>query len=388
MGRSLNPRVLDIAVSGIRQISNRSAQKPGTINLTVGEPDFKTPEHIKKAAIDAINNNYTKYSANVGLIELRKEIQSYVKECFNLTYNPENEILITTGASQAIDVTLRTILTEGDEVILFAPVYPGYIPIIKLQGAVPVIIDTSKNGFKPSIEQLKKSINEKTKAVIINNPSNPSGIVLNEKEIHELSEFLKNEDLYVISDEIYSEITYGQKPVSIASCEGMYDKTIVISGLSKSHSMTGWRIGYILAPEFLLKELIKVSAYNVTCAPIVSQHAAVEALKNGRDDSKEMNESYMKRRDYVYNRLIQMGLEVEIPMGAFYIFPKIPDQYKDSEAFAFQLIEEGGVAVVPGQYFSEYCSRNIRITYAYSMESLKEALDRMEKFLKNAEPWK
>ncbi|MDF2678303.1 MAG: aminotransferase class I/II-fold pyridoxal phosphate-dependent enzyme [Bacillota bacterium] len=388
MGRTLNSRVLDIAISGIRQISNKSAMNPGTINLTVGEPDFKTPEHIKNAAIEAINNNLTKYTANNGLIELRKEIEYFVKDRYKLSYNGENEILITTGASQAIDVTLRTILVEGDEVIFFAPVYTGYIPLVKLQGAVPIIIDTSKNGYKPSVELLKKAVNEKTKAVVIINPSNPTGIVLNKEEIKNLADYLKSQDLYVISDEIYSEITFEQKPVSIATFEGMYDKTIVINGLSKSHSMTGWRIGFILAPEFILRELAKVNAYNITCAPIISQYAAIEAIKYGRNDSSEMIESYMSRRDYVYNRLVEMGLEVEKPMGAFYIFPKIPDSYKDSEAFAFQLIEEGGVAVVPGQYFSEYANRNIRITYAYSMESLKEALDRIEKFLKNVTPWK
>ncbi|AXI01347.1 aminotransferase class I/II-fold pyridoxal phosphate-dependent enzyme [Sporosarcina sp. PTS2304] len=383
MGTTLNPRVLEIEPSGIRKVYNQLVNFPDAINLTVGEPDFSTPDHIKEAAIDSLRANHTGYSVNTGLLSLRQEVQSFFADRYDVHYRAEDEIIITNGASEALDIAFRTILEEGDEVIVFAPAYPGYVPLITLSGGVPVLIDTSENGFKPTLEQLKKAVNAKTKAILFNYPSNPTGAVLSGEEVRNLTEWLKDQNLFVLSDEIYSENTFDGTHVSIASMEGMRDKTILIQGLSKSHSMTGWRIGYTLAPAFLSKQMEKVHLFNVVCAPITSQYAAIAALKNGRNDSEPMNIEYMKRRDFVYRRLNEIGLETEKPKGAFYIFPKIPSSFPDSSTFSEALLREGRVAVVPGSAFSSYGEGFIRISYAYSMETLEEALHRIEAFLKN-----
>ena len=381
MGLSINPRIENIKVSGIRAIYNKLADYPDAINLTVGEPDFPTPDHIKEAAIASINADKIGYSINNGLPQLRQEVHSFFKDKYNLHYDPNDEIIVTVGASEAIDIAFRTILLEGDEVIFFAPAYAGYIPLVEAHGGIPVIIDTRDHGFRPSVAQLKKTINEKTKAIVFNYPCNPTGVTLSSDEVQELAAFLKTQDVYVITDEIYSENTFEGDHVSIASMEGMREKTIVIHGLSKSHSMTGWRIGFNLAPKSLSQLMVKIHAYMVACAPVISQYAAIEALKNGRDDSIPMNESYRQRRDFVYQRLIEMGIEVEKPTGAFYIFPKIPAHFPDSLTFALRLLEEGGVAVVPGSAFSDYGEGYFRITYAYSPETLEEAMNRLEKFI-------
>jgi aminotransferase len=384
MGLTLNSRVLKLETPGIRKFSNQLVHFPDAINLTIGQPDFPTPKHIKEAAISSIYSDYTSYSLNAGLLSLRQEVQSFFEDCYHLSYNAEDEIIITTGASEALDIIFRTILEEGDEVILFAPAYPGYEPLIELCGAKPILIDTTGNGFKPTLEQLKAAVTVKTKAVLFNYPSNPTGAILTKEDMQPLSNWLVTQDLYVISDEIYSENTFEGTHLSIASMEGMRERTILIHGLSKSHSMTGWRIGYTLAPKYLSEQMLKVHLYNVVCAPITSQYAAIEALRNGRNDSLPMNDEYIIRRDFVYDRLLAMGLKTGKPQGAFYIFPSIPEYFQDSHTFATKLLHEGGVAVVPGSAFTPYGEGYIRISYAYSMEILKEGLDRLEKFLQHS----
>ncbi|WP_019240462.1 MULTISPECIES: aminotransferase class I/II-fold pyridoxal phosphate-dependent enzyme [Bacillus] len=381
MTRTLNSRVMKIKIPGIREFSNQLVNFPDAINLTIGQPDFPTPNHIKEAAISSLHADQTSYSHNAGLFSLRREVQSFYEDQYNFSYRAEDEILITVGASEALDTVFRTILEEGDEVVVFAPAYPGYIPLIELCGAKPIIVDTSLSAFKPTIAHLQKVVSPKTKAILFNYPSNPTGVTLSREDMQSLTVWLENQDLYIISDEIYSEIIYEEKHISFASMDEIRDRTIIINGLAKSHSMTGWRIGYILAPAFLITQMLKVHLYNVVCAPITSQYAAIQALKYGRNDPFIMNEEYVKRRDYVYQRLNQIGLDTEKPSGSFYIFPKIPSFYRDSHTFATQLLLNGGVAVVPGSSFTSYGEGYIRISYAYSIELLEEGLNRIEKFL-------
>lgn len=381
MSRTVNSFVQSLPPSGIRKMYNRLQQVPGAINLTIGQPDFLTPEHVKEAGITAIRQNQTTYTANVGLLELRQEVQAYFATKYNVHYRAEDEIIVTAGAGEALDVVFRTILEPGDEVILVAPLYTAYEPLVRLQKGVPVLIDTRQTGFKVTIAQIEQAVTPKTKAILLNYPSNPTGVTYTREEIAELATYLETQDFFVISDEIYSENVFGQPHTSLASVGNMRDRTIVVHGLSKSHSMTGWRIGFLLAPAEVSEQLHKVHLFNVGCASSISQHAAIEALRNGRHDADIMNEQYIKRLDYVYNRLVAMGLEVVKPNGAFYIFPKIPDHFESSEAFAYQLLEEGKVGVVPGNAFSEFGEGHVRISYAYSMEVIEEGLNRIEAFL-------
>uniref|UniRef100_UPI00242D99B5 aminotransferase class I/II-fold pyridoxal phosphate-dependent enzyme n=1 Tax=Clostridium tyrobutyricum TaxID=1519 RepID=UPI00242D99B5 len=323
MEELINKRVKEIQISGIRKFYNMTLKYPDVISLTLGQPDFNTPEHVKEAGIKAINANKTKYTENPGLLELRKEISKYIKLKYGMDYDPYNEIIVTNGASEGIDSTLRTILDEGSEVILPGPVYPGYEPIIKMCGAVPKYIDTRKNNFKITAEDIGKNITSKTRCIILPYPSNPTGAVLTKDEVQKIADVLRDREIFVLSDEIYSELVYDRNHFSIASIPGMKEKTIVINGLSKSHSMTGWRIGFILGPSYLTKHIVKVHQYNATCASSISQYAALEAVKNGSDDPLAMKNEYKKRRDYIFNRLINMGFEVAKPDGAFYIFPSI-----------------------------------------------------------------
>ncbi|RNA70590.1 aminotransferase A [Alteribacter keqinensis] len=382
MEHKLNSRVKNIQISGIRQFFNKVAKYPDAVQLTLGQPDFETPNHIKEAAKKAIDLNYTRYTKNPGDDELVEAASRFVKNKYNLTYNPQSEVITTVGASQAIDITMRTILQEGDEVILPGPVYPAYEPIIRLCGAIPVYIDTTDTGFKLAPAKLKQVLTEKTKAVMLPYPSNPTGVVLTEEELKDLAAVLREKDVFVVSDEIYSELNFEMPHHSIASLTGMREKTIVINGVSKSHSMTGWRIGFVFAPEEITRHILKVHQYNVSCASSISQKAASEALTAGEDDAEPMKKEYKKRRDYMYKRLIEIGMEVEYPQGAFYIFPSVSKTGLSSFDFATKLLEENKLAVVPGNAFSEYGEGYIRLSYAYSMENLKEALDRLEVFWK------
>jgi len=381
MEHLLNPNVKEIEISGIRKFSNLVSQYENVISLTIGQPDFFTPRHVKQAAKKAIDENQTSYTHNAGYPELRQAVQLYMKKKADLNYEAESEIIVTTGASQAIDSAFRTILSPGDEVILPGPVYPGYEPIIKMCGASPLIIDTTSHGFKLTAKLIEEALTPKTKCVVLPYPSNPTGMTLSEEELKDIASLLKGRNVFVLSDEIYSELTFDRPHHSIASV--LRDQTIVIGGLSKSHSMTGWRIGFLFAPKEIAKHILKVHQYNVSCASSISQKAALEAVTNGFDDALIMREQYKKRLDYVYDRLVTMGLDVIKPSGAFYIFPSIKSFGMSSFDFCMSLLEEEGLAIVPGSSFSEYGEGYVRISYAYSPDTLREGLDRLESFVFN-----
>jgi aminotransferase len=383
MKHLLNPRVNDIQISGIRQFFNMIQEYENLVSLTIGQPDFPTPSLVKEAGKRAITDNITSYTHNAGLLELREAACQFVKERYGQIYDPHHEAIVTTGASEAIDVAFRTILEEGSEVILPAPIYPGYEPIIRLCGAKPVFIDVRETGFRLTAEALKAAITEKTRCVVLPYPSNPTGVTLSKEELQKIANVLEKKEIFVLSDEIYSELVYEGAHTSIAQIPSLKDKTIVINGLSKSHSMTGWRIGFLFAPAYIAKEMLKVHQYNVTCASSISQYAAIEALTAAKDAPRMMRHQYKKRRDYVYHRLRSMGLQVEKPNGAFYLFPYIGNFGCSSFDFALQLVKEAGLAVVPGNAFSTYGEGYIRLSYAYSMELLMEGCDRLEKFLQS-----
>ncbi len=380
MEHILNPLVKSVEISGIRKFYNMVADIEGTISLTIGQPDFPTPLHIKEAAKKAIDDDYTVYTHNAGYIELREAACNFVKQKYNLSYRAEDEVIVTTGASEAIDIAFRTILLPGAEVILPGPVYPGYEPIIKMAGAIPVYANTTENGFKMTAEIIQPYLTEATRCIVLPYPSNPTGVTLTSKELQDIADLIRGKDIIVIADEIYSELVYEQEHVSIASF--LKEQTIVLNGLSKSHSMTGWRIGFLFAPANLCQHILKVHQYNVTCTSSVSQRAALEALTNGVDDALPMKSEYIIRRDYVYERLQRMNLQVVKPDGAFYFFVKLPEGYHSSLDFCLELVKTTKVACVPGDAFSLLGEGYFRISYAYSMETLKEALDRIEKFLK------
>ncbi len=383
MINKINERVKDINVPGIRVFANQVAQYSDGINLTIGEPDFHTPDNVKKAGIEAIQQNKTGYSHNAGLFELREAVSNFFADRYSLTYDPETEIIITNGASGGIDSILRTILTEGDEVILTAPIYSGYDPIIHLCGAKAVYLDTTETEFIPDPSKLEELINDRTKAVIFNYPSNPTGMTLSKEQMDDIVSVLKKHEIFVISDEIYSENTFGKKHVSFASYEEIRHKLFLVHGVSKSHAMTGWRVGFVLSPKELMLEVLKVNLSNSICASLPSQYAAIEALNNSRDNPEEMNKSYVERRDYVNDRLVELGFQIKKPTGAFYLFPSIEHTGLTSYEFATQLLEQEHVAVVPGSAFTTFGEGYIRISYANSMENLEKAMDRIEKFMEN-----
>ncbi|KZE38838.1 N-acetyl-L,L-diaminopimelate aminotransferase [Bhargavaea cecembensis] len=382
----INENAAGISIPGIRVFANKVNLLPDGINLTIGEPDFPTPEPIKQAAVAAITNNLTGYSHNAGLLSLRKSVSRHFHQSYGFAYDPEHEILITNGASSGIDAALRTILREGDEVILPAPIYSGYDPVIRLAGGVPVYLDTSDTGFKPDPVRLEALVTLRTKAVILNYPSNPTGATLDRDTTDRLADVLSRHDLFVISDEIYSENVYSGPHISLASYPSLRNQLILIHGLSKSHSMTGWRVGFVLAPRFLTEQILKVHMSNSICASLPSQYAAIEALETCRDIPKEMNKAYIRRRDYAHRRLTEMGLDVELPTGAFYLFPSITRTRLGSWEFAEKLLDSQHVAVVPGGSFTSYGEGFIRISYATSMDTLVKGLDRMETFLHELQP--
>lgn len=379
MEHLINPLVKDVQISGIRKFYNMVADIEGTISLTIGQPDFPTPMHIKEAAKQAIDNDYTVYTHNAGYLELREAASNYVKDKYRLNYDPENEVIVTSGASEGIDITFRTILIPGNEVILPGPVYPGYEPIIKMCGATPVYADTTKNGFRLTADILEKYITEHTRCIVLPYPSNPTGVTLTAEELLDIAELVRGKGIFILADEIYSELVFDQEHVSIATF--LKEQTIVLNGLSKSHSMTGWRIGLLFAPAAISQHLLKVHQYNVTCAASISQRAALAALTAGRNDAIPMKHEYARRREYVYSRLQAMKLEIVKPNGAFYFFIKLPEGYASSLDFCLKLVQQEKVAVVPGDAFSPLGEGYFRISYAYSMETLEKALDRIEAFL-------
>ncbi|MBS4193078.1 aminotransferase class I/II-fold pyridoxal phosphate-dependent enzyme [Bacillus sp. FJAT-49705] len=381
MPLSINQKARVLEVPGIRQFANQLVHFPNAVNLTIGQPDFPTPSSVKEAGISAITNNQTSYSHNAGLLELRQATASFFKDRYNFSYDPETEIVITNGASEGIDSVFRTILEEGDEVIIPAPIYSGYEPIIELCGAKVVYLNTADTGFLPSPERLKAMVTQKTKAILLNYPSNPIGVIIQPELMDELVAVLENQDIYIVSDEIYSENTFGSKHCSFASYPQLRDRLFLIHGLSKSHSMTGWRIGFILGPKKLMEHVLNVHLYNSICASLPSQYAGIEALTNCREVPATMNVEYIKRRDFVFDHLTSMGLDVVKPNGAFYIFPSIKQFGMPSYEFATRLLHEGGVAVVPGSTFTEHGEGYIRISYAYTMPMLEKGMKRLEQFI-------
>lgn len=384
MRHLINKQVSDIEISGIRKILNRIQKSPDIINLTFGQPDFKTPHYIKVDGLKAIEEDHTAYTVNAGLLELRKAASTYMKDLYRLEYNPEDEIIVTTGASEALDIAFRTILSEDSEVILPAPIYSGYEPLIRLCRAKPIFIDTTETDFKITASLIEEHITENTRCIMMPYPSNPLGVVLSEKEIAEIGELLKDKNIFVVSDEIYSELTYdGIHHTSIATIPEIREKTIVINGLSKSHAMTGWRIGFTFAPAYLTDEMLKIHSFTAVCANSIGQQAAIKALSEGThtEEILSMKAEYEKRKSFVYERLIGMGLNVIEPKGAFYIFPSIKNTDLTSIEFVNRLIDEQKVAVIPGNSFSDLGEGFIRISFAQSMEDLEEALNRIETFL-------
>ncbi|WP_066389108.1 aminotransferase A [Neobacillus mesonae] len=381
MDHLLNKTVKNFKISAIREIGNKVANDPSIINFTIGQPDFVTPYSILEAGKRAIEAHQTGYTHNAGVLELRQATADFVKRRYQLNYRPEDEILITMGASEALDIAFRSILEPGDEVILPAPIYPGYEPLIRMCYATPVFVDTRKNNCKISAKLIEENLTEKTKCVVLPYPSNPTGTILNTQELEEIADLLRGKDIFIISDEIYSELTYGVKHISIASYPEMKEQCIVINGLSKSHAMTGWRIGYTLAPAFVTEEMFKVHAFNCVCASSVSQYAAIEALKNDLPEVEEMRQQYELRRNYVYKQITDMDLEAIKPDGAFYLFVSIEKTGLSSNQFINKLVDEAKVAVIPGYGFSEYGEGYIRISYACSMENLEAGMKRMKPFV-------
>lgn len=378
-----NKNVYEIAVSLIRQFDEKVSGIPNMLKLTLGEPDFNTPEHIKEAGQKAIKDNYSHYSGMSGLIDVREAASRFLSEKYAVNYEPMTEVLVTVGATEALSASLLSILEPGDKVLLPAPTYPGYEPLILLAGAEPVYIDTRETGFvltPDQIDQAMKEHGEKVKAIIITSPSNPTGVAYNEAEVSALSETLKNYPIFVISDEIYSELNYETRHVSFGKY--LREQTILINGLSKSHAMTGWRIGFIFAPAELTEQIIKVHQYLVTAASTISQKAAVRALVQGISDAEVMREEYRERRDYVYQAMTTLGFEVARPSGAFYIFAKIPEGLiQDSMAFCVDLAEKNQLAIIPGIAFGPEGEGYVRISYAASMENLVEAMTRLAAYV-------
>ncbi|WP_302189002.1 pyridoxal phosphate-dependent aminotransferase [uncultured Streptococcus sp.] len=373
-----------IEVSLIRQFDQSISDVPGIMKLTLGEPDFTTPEHVKEAAKAAIDANQSHYTGMAGLVALRQAAADFVKDKYHLTYNPENEILVTIGATEALSATLTAILEPGDTVLLPAPAYPGYEPIVNLVGADIVEIDTTGNDFVLTPEVLEQAILEQgdsLKAVLLNYPTNPTGVTYSREQIKALADVLRKYDVFVISDEVYSELTYTDEPhVSIA--EYLPEQTILINGLSKSHAMTGWRIGLIFAPAVFTAQLIKSHQYLVTAATTMAQFAAIEALSAGKDDALPMKAEYVKRRDYIIDKMSALGFKIIKPDGAFYIFAKIPEGYEqDSFKFCQDFAREKAVAFIPGVAFGKYGEGYLRLSYAASMETITTAMECLKEFM-------
>ena len=374
--------VQEIKPSGIRKFFDMlSDMGDDVVALTVGQPDFVTPWHIREAAIDSLEKGKTYYTSNAGMPELRNEISRYMKRKFSLDYKPD-EIIVTVGGSEAIDIAIRSLVNPGDEVILPTPSFVCYEPIAKMCGAKVVTVETKlENNFKLTARELREAISDKTKLLILPFPNNPTGAILTREELEELAEVLRDTNIAVLSDEIYAELTYKGEHVSIASLPGMKERTILINGFSKAYAMTGWRLGYLLAPKTWIKQMTKLHQYAIMCAPTVSQFAAVEALKNGDDDIAEMRAEYNRRRVFIAEGLREIGLPVMMPEGAFYIYPYIGGFGLSSEEFCQRLLVEEKCAIVPGTAFGECGEGYARISYAYSVKHISEALEKIKRFV-------
>lgn len=381
-------RIHAIPFSGIRKFFDIVAQMEGAISLGVGEPDFDTPWNIREEAIFSIEKGYTHYTSNAGLLELRHEIANYMQRKYNLQYNPQNQVVVTVGASEGIDIALRAILNPGDEVLLVEPCYVSYKPCIVMAGGVPVVISTkAENEFRLTPEEILASITPKTKALLMCYPSNPTGAIMEKADLEKIAAVLRDRNIVVISDEIYAELTYTKEThVSIASLPGMYEKTIVLNGFSKAFAMTGWRLGYAVGPAEIISAMIKIHQYVIMCAPTFSQYAGIEALKSCDESVSKMVQEYNTRRNVMVKGFRGMGIECFEPMGAFYVFPSIQKTGLSSEEFCLQLLQAEKVAVVPGTAFGDSGEGFVRCSYAYSIDNLKQALERIGRFVKKINP--
>ena len=387
MRNALSNKILSIEPSGIRKFFDVVSEMPDAISLGVGEPDFDTPWNVREEGIYALEKGRTFYTSNAGLKELRIEICNYLKRRYNLEYDPIDETMVTVGGSEAIDVALRCMVDPGDEVLIPQPSYVSYLPCAVMADAKPVIVNLKEeNGFKLTPEELEENITNKTKILVLPFPNNPTGAIMNRDELAKLVPIIIKHDLFVLSDEIYSELTYGEeRHVSIAEFPGMKERTIVINGFSKAFAMTGWRLGYACGPKAIIKQMIKLHQFAIMCAPTNSQFAAVEALKNCDEDVNKMVEAYNQRRRYLVNAFREMGLECFEPFGAFYIFPSIKKFGMTSDEFATKLLKEKKLAVVPGTAFGDCGEGFLRISYAYSIDKLKEGLSRIKEFITELE---
>ncbi len=382
MRNPLAKTVVNLPSSGIRKFFDIVSEMKDAISLGVGEPDFDTPWHIREEGIYSLEKGKTFYTSNAGLKELKQEICNYLDRRFQLKYDYNNETIITVGGSEAIDIALRAMVEPGDEVLIPQPCYVSYLPCTVLAGGKPVIIELKgENEFKLKREQLLEAITDKTKVLILAYPNNPTGATMDYEDLKDIVDIIIEKDIIVISDEIYSELTYEGQHISIASFPGMKERTIVINGFSKSYAMTGWRLGYAVGPSIIIEQMIKIHQFAIMCAPTTSQYAGIEAVKNGDSDVEMMRDAYDKRRRYLVHALNNMGLECFEPFGAFYVFPCIKSLGMTSEEFSTKLLMEEKVAIVPGTAFGECGEGYLRISYAYSIENLKIALERIERFV-------
>lgn len=379
----LPQKIVDIPKSGIRKYFDMiTPDMRDVISLTVGQPDFVTPWHIREAGIQSLETGKTFYTANAGLEELRIEIDNYMTRRFGLSYNYKNEIIVTVGGSEAIDIAMRATLDIGDEVIIPTPSFVCYEPLARMAGAVPVILETTfEDEFKINPDKLKSLITDRTKMIILPFPSNPTGAIMTHDELEEIAEIIRDTNIVILSDEIYAEMTYGSRHCSIASIDGMKERTIVVNGFSKAYAMTGWRLGWVCAPAPITAQMLKIHQYEIMSSPTTSQFAAISALRNGDGDIAYMTAEYDRRRTIIYNKLNEMGIESFEPKGAFYIFPKISQFGLSSEEFCSELLRRYHVAIVPGEAFGKCGEGFARISYAYSINHILEGLERMEKFI-------
>ncbi len=382
MRNPLSKTVTNIEPSGIRKFFDIVSEMPDAISLGVGEPDFDTPWRVREEGIYSLEKGRTFYTSNAGLIELRREISSYLEDRINVSYDPKKEIIVTVGGSEAIDIAMRAMLDPGDEVIIPQPCFVSYEPCVLLAGGVPVRVRLDEaDDFKLTPEKLESAITPRTKILMMSFPNNPTGSVMTKEDLEPIARIAKERDLIVISDEIYSELTYGAEHVSISSFSGMKERTVVINGFSKGFAMTGWRLGWASGPAPVIGQMTKIHQYAIMCAPTNSQYAAIEALKNCRDEVEKMRESYDRRRRLLTHEIKRMGLKCFEPFGAFYIFPNISEFGLSSDEFAEKLLNEEKLAVVPGSAFGAGGEGHVRISYAYGVEDLKRALSRLEKFI-------
>lgn len=382
MRNPLSETIVSIKPSGIRKFFDIASERKDTISLGVGEPDFDTPWHIRDEGIYSLEKGRTFYTSNSGLIELRQEICNYLKRRVNVEYDPRKETIITVGGSEAIDIMFRAMLNPGDEVIIPQPSYVSYEPCAILANGKPVIIELkNENEFRLTPEELLAAITDKTKILVLPYPNNPTGAIMEESDLVKIAKICIEKDIFVLSDEIYAELTYGREHVSIASIPGMKERTVLINGFSKAYAMTGWRLGYACGPEEIITQMTKIHQFAIMCAPTTSQYAAVEALRNGDDDVAKMRESYDQRRRFLMHSFKEMGLPCFEPFGAFYVFPDIREFGMTSEEFAFALLDSQNLAIVPGTAFGDSGEGFLRISYAYSLEKLKIAMERMALFI-------